>query len=81
MMILVLLAIVIIYECAITGFELNHDFITPKYIYQNTECNKPTCWILFILLRLTSLFCTCLYIGWLIIKAVIWLATVGRKEE
>ena len=78
---ILLIAVVVIYEVGITLFEFDHDFIFPEYIYENTKCNKPTCWILFILLRLTSLFCTCLYIGYFIIKAIIWLATVGRKEE
>ena len=80
-MVLVLLAIGIIYEVAISIFESERDCITPKYIYKNTKFNKPTCWILFILLRLTSLIATCLYIGYFIIKAIIWITTVGRKDE
>ena len=63
----------------------NDDFVTPIYIYENSEMNWFGCWFFFILLSIFSPFMFIMKIliyCWVhIYNFLDWLFHVGRKDD
>lgn len=63
----------------------NEDFVTPIYIYENSEMNWFGCWFCFILLSIFSPFMFIMkiltYCCFHIHNFIYWLFHVGRKDD